>query len=123
LIKRPSKREIYNRIELAKKIVKEATTENHKIIPIDPDVLALDAIELGYQVINLKMILEQLLNEVRIPHYAGGYPPQKTYKKPILNLELFPFKWKSARFGCMTYLKFCLGDSIFFLVSLHKDRP
>ena len=119
---RPSKKEIYNKIRTAKEIVEQATPGNHKIRQINKDVIAMDAIELGYQAGNLKTVLTQLLNEVGIQHYAGEHPPQKSYKQITLNLDLFTFVWKSTRLGCEVYLKFCIDGPIFYLVSLHINR-
>ena len=94
-----------------------------KIFAINPDVIAEDAVELGYRVINLKNILSALLEEVTIGHYVGGHPPLKSYEFQIKDSELFEFKWKCKRFGCDVYLKYCLKEEIFYLVSLHKNRP
>lgn len=115
---RPSNREIFNKIKREKEIVAQGS-----IFLVDPDVIAEDAIELGYQVTNLKSILSQLLDEIRIEHYVGARPPRKSYKPIIENCELFEFKWTCRIFGCDTYLKYCLKKEVFYLVSLHKDRP
>lgn len=115
---RPSNREIFNKIKRGKETVAQGN-----ILLVDPDVIAEDAIELGYQVTNLKSILSQLLDEIKIEHYVGARPPRKSYKPIIENCELFEFKWTCRIFGCDTYLKYCLKGEAFYLVSLHKDRP
>ena len=115
---RPSKRELFNKIKQGKEIVVKGN-----IFSVDPDVIAEDAVELGYQVTNLKSILSQLLDEIKIEHYVGARPPRKSYKPMIKDCELFEFKWTCRIFGCDTYLKYCLKRDKFFLVSLHKDRP
>jgi hypothetical protein len=118
LIQRPSKKELFNKIKQGKEIVDQGS-----ILPIDPDVIAEDAIELGYQVSNLKGIMSQLFDEIKIEHYVGAHPPRKSYEPIIKDCELFEFKWKCRIFGCDTYLKYCLKGETFYLVSLHKDRP
>ncbi len=86
--------------------------------------LAEDAIELGYDIgSELFEVLEELLAETKIGHYAGARPPQKSYKDDIDGLELFPFVVKSRRFGCRVYFKFAVSEGSLWLVSLHKDRP
>jgi hypothetical protein len=114
----PSKKEICNKIKRGKEIVTQG-----KILLVDSDVIAEDAIELGYQVTNLQNILSQLLDEIRIEHYVGACPPRKSYKPIIKDCELFEFKWTCRIFGCDTYLKYCLKGEVFYLVSLHMDRP
>ena len=90
---------------------------------VEPDVVAADAINLGYQIINLKSVLLSILEEIDVKkNYAGSRPPQKSYESKILGYELFAFSWISKYFGCETYLKFALKQEIFWLVSLHEDR-
>ena len=117
-MQRPSKKELFNKIKQGKEIVAQGN-----IFPVEPDVIAGDAIELGYQVTNLISILSQLLDEIKIEHYVGARPPRKSYEPIIKNCELFEFKWTCKIFGCDTYLKYCLKGETFYLVSLHKDRP
>jgi len=118
LMQRPSKKELFNKIRRGKEIVAQGS-----ILLVDLDVIAEDAIELGYQVSSLKDILSQILDEIRIEHYVGAHPPRKSYKPMIKDCELFEFKLTCRIFGCATYLKYCLKAETFFLVSLHKDRP
>lgn len=118
LMRRPSNKELFNKIKQGKEVADQGN-----IFPINPNVIAADAIELGYQVINLKDVLCGLLDEVKIEHYVGAYPPRKSYEPIIKDCELFEFKWTCRIFGCDTYLKYCLKGEIFYLVSLHKDRP
>ena len=115
---RPSNREIFNKIKRGKEIVIQGN-----ILLVDQDVIAEDAIELGYQVGNLKNMLSQLLDEIKVEHYVGARPPRKSYKPIIKDCELFEFKWACRIFGCDTYLKFCIKGEAFYLVSLHEDRP
>lgn len=55
-MRRPSKRELFNKIKQGKEFAAEGN-----VFLIDSDVIAADAIELGYQVANLKRVLCQLL--------------------------------------------------------------
>ena len=116
-MERPSRKEIYNKIKKAKEAV---LTE--AIIVIDSEVIAEDAIELGYQAKNLTKVLSDILEEIGPNHYAGSRPPMKSYKSDILDLELFAFRWMSKLFGCESYLKFCIKQDFLYLVSLHQDR-
>ena len=116
-MKRPSTKELNNKIRQAKEAV-----QNGEILIIYPIVIASDAIELGYQISELQEILSYILVEISPEYYTGSYPPQRAYKKEITGLELFAFRWNSKIFGCKTYLKFSLKQSNIFLVSLHPDR-
>lgn len=117
-MRRPSNKELYNKIKQGKEFVAQGN-----ILLVDSDVIAADATELGYQVTNLKSILYQLLDEVQIEHYVGAHPPRRSYEPLIKNCELFEFKWTCKRLGYDIYLKYCLKGETFYLVSLHKDRP
>ena len=102
---------------------KEAV-RNGDVFLIDPDVIAEDAIGLGYEIGGEVLeVLMELLEETSLNHYAGLRPPQRSYKKEIEGLDLFPFVVKSSRFKCRVYLKFAIGGKSFWLVSLHRDRP
>ncbi len=116
-MERPSGKELYNKIKLAK-----AAVSNDQIQIINSSVIAADAIELGYQVKNLKKILLDILKEIGPNHYVGSRPPQKSYESKIRGKDLFAFKWLSKRFGCETYLKFSIKKGPFYLVSLHQNR-
>lgn len=118
MIRRPSNKELFNKIKDGKECV-----EQGKIKIVDPAVIAGDAIELGYQVKNLESVLSELLEEIKITHYAGAHPPRKSYVPIIKDCELFAFKWTSGRLGCEVYIKYCLKGGIFYLVSLHEHRP
>ena len=69
-MQRPSNREIFNKIKRGKETVAQGN-----IFPVDPDVIAEDAIELGYQVTNLRSVLSQLLDEIKIEHYVNKSLP------------------------------------------------
>jgi len=117
VMKRPSNKELYGKIRQAK-----CAIEKKQIFPIDSDVIAADAIELGYEVSKLNRVLSKILKEITPRDYAGTRPPQKSYKNEIHGLELFAFRWMSKTFGCESYLKFSLKQESIYLVSLHQDR-
>ena len=114
---RPSNKELFNKIKTGKEIV-----ANGNIYLINQEAIAEDAIELGYQIIKLQSILLALLKEVQLENYIGGRPPRKSYETQIEGLELFVFRWASRKMGCDVYLKYCLKNDVFYLVSLHKNR-
>ena len=117
-MQRPSYKELFNKIKEAKKAVAEK-----RIILLNQNVIACDALELGYLIEeDLVNVLSELLNEILPENYVGKRPPQKSYEQDIKDLDLFAFKLDSTRFGCKVYLKFTLGGDDFWLVSLHRDR-
>jgi len=116
---RPSNKELSGKLRDAR-----AAVRNADIFLIDPDVIAEDAIELGYDIgSELLEVLGELLEKTSEIHYAGSHPPQRSYKKEIEGLELFPFVVDSLRFRCRVYFKFALSRGALWLVSLHQDRP
>ena len=116
-MERPSIKELYGKIKQAK-----TATEENLISLINPDVIAIDAIELGYEVSKLKRILWGILEEITTEDYVGTRPPQRSYENKIQGFELFAFRWVSKTFGCKSYLKFSINKGNIYLVSLHKDR-
>ncbi len=116
---RPSNKELSNKLRAAKTAVHDGN-----VFLIDQDVMAQDAIELGFDIHSeLLDVLKELLNEISVKQYAGSRPPQKSYERDIEGLELFPFVAESSRFKHRVYLKFALAEGSFWLVSLHTDRP
>jgi len=118
-MQRPSHKELYKRILEARSAVSEGN-----VFIINQVAIAGDAIELGYLVeTDLITVLEELLNTTAPANYAGTRPPQKSYETEIEGLELFAFIVDSTRFKCRVYYKFALTDDVFWLISLHPDRP
>ena len=116
---RPSNKELFGKLRSAK-----SALENDCVFLIDQDVIAEDAIELGYDIgSDLFKILAELFEETAPTHYAGSRPPQRSYKQNIEGLELFPFVVDSQRFKCRVYFKFAIAEGSLWLVSLHQDRP
>jgi hypothetical protein len=117
-MQRPSNKELLGKLRNARMAIK-----NGKIFLINQDVIAEDAIELGYTIGNeLPEVLTELLDETSWRHYAGSRPPQRSYNQEIEGLELFSFVVESQRFMCRVYYKFALSEESFWLVSLHPDR-
>jgi len=118
-MKRPSNKELFGKLRDAK-----AAVRNGDVFLIDQDVIAEDAIELGFDIGDeLLGVLADLLEETSLNHYAGAHPPQKSYKGEIEGLELLPFVVDSPRFKCRVYFKFAFSGGSLWLVSLHQDRP
>lgn len=118
-MERPSNKELFGKLRKAK-----AAVQTKNVFLIDQDVIAEDAMELGYDVESeLLRVLAELLEETSLKHYAGSRPPQKSYKNEIEGVDLFPFAVESARFKCRVYFKFALSGGSFWLVSLQQDRP
>lgn len=116
-MKRSAYNELNNKIEQAK----EAVT-NDIIYILDPAVIAVDALELGYEVNDIAPVLSELLDDITPEHYVGTYPPQKSYEEDIRNSELFAFTITSKLFGCVVYVKYVLKEGTVWIVSLHQDR-
>jgi hypothetical protein len=116
-LKRPSHKELNNKISLARAAVSEGRIEF-----VDPVSIAGDALEVGYLVADIANILSEILNEITPHKYVGTRPPQRSYEEKIRNCELFAFRWESRRFGCELFLKFTLKEDIMWLVSLHPHR-
>lgn len=114
---RPSHKEINRKIKQAR----EAVSENQFSI-LNPVIIAADAIELGVDLQNISFILIDLLEEITPNHYAGQYPPQRSYEHDIEGYELLAFRWLSKTLGCRVYLKFTIKGKRIWLVSLHEDR-
>jgi hypothetical protein len=116
---RPSNKELFGKSRDAR-----ASVQQGRLFLIDQDVIAESAIELGYDIgSELQQVLTGLLRETTVNHYTGSRPPQKSYKQEIEGVELFAFAVRSRRFSCKVYYKFALIEGIFWLVSLHQDRP
>ncbi len=116
---RPSYKELYGKLYSAKQMVKEGSFKL-----LDQVALAADAIELGYVIESeLGDVLTELLGTTTPNHYTGSRPPQRSYEQDIQGLELFAFVVDCDRFKCRVYFKFALENEIFWLVSLHQNRP
>lgn len=117
MIKRPAPRELYERIRQASESLDEGS-----IYLVEVEPIIADALDLGYEIAEIAKVLKRLVNELSHKDYAGTKPPQRSYKGPILDCELYAFSWESRFLGCRVYLKFALKGDAFWLVSLHEDR-
>ncbi len=116
---RPTSKELFDKLKKAREAVFDG-----RVSIIDPETVAEHAIELEYDIdLDLHEVLKELLIQISGDDYAGARPPQKSYKGDIRGLEIFPFVLYSSRFACRVYLKFAIQGEIFWLISLHKDRP
>ncbi len=116
---RPSKKELFNKIREAK-----AAIAGDRIQIVEAEVIAADAIELGYDIeSDLKEILQHLLETLSPEDYRGSRPPDRSYERKIQGLDLFAFVVGISCFDYPVYIKFALTQDTFWLVSLHRDRP
>lgn len=116
---RPSHKELYGKLRLAREAVRE-----ERVALLNQLSLTADAIELDYSIGHeLKAVLAELLEETTPAHYTGSRPPLRSYEQDIQGLELFAFAVETKRFKCRVYFKFALEGELFWLVSLHQDRP
>src|SRR5207253_8382794 len=73
-------------------------------------------------------ILIAILKEARPEHYAGKYPPERSYERCTGGSELFAFRWLSTFFGNrMMFFKFSIvnsgaGGVRTFIYSVHPNR-
>jgi len=79
---RPSAKEINKKIREARAAIAEG-----RVAIFHQDVIAMDALELGYLIESeLPDVLLQLFYEISPAHYAGTRPPQRSYEKDIREL-------------------------------------
>ena len=100
---RPTHKELTRKIKQAVEAVSEG-----RICILDPEVIAADAIELGYRISDLSDLLIDALSALLPKDYIGHQPPEKSYEVGIKGAELFVFKACSKILGCDVYLKFVL---------------
>lgn len=115
---RPTYKELNNKLSQAKKAVGQGLVNL-----INPEVIATDAVELGYSIeheliASLTLVLEGTSPE----HYAGKRPPASSYENTIMANALYAFRRQSTGFNCLVYLKFTLFENELWLVSFHKNR-
>lgn len=116
-MKRPSYKELNNKIHQAREAVLES-----RIYILDPEIIAADALEIGYLVEDISNVLSCILNEITPSNYPGQRPPQRSYEDKIKGYELFAFKSESILLGCEIYLKFALKEGLMWLISFHQHR-
>ncbi len=112
---RPTHKELTRKIKQAVEAVSE-----DRICIVDQEILARDALELGYRISDLSDILIEVLSAISPRDYIGHQPPEKSYEDKIKGIELFIFKTYSQVLGCHIYLKFGLKEEFIWIVSLHE---
>ncbi len=117
--RRPTHKELDNKIKLAREVVKKG--KDH-IMLIKGAGIEAAALELDYRIKDLPESLLLVLDEVTPGNYIGPRPPVQSYKHEISGSELCIFKIFSNHFECDVYLKFAIKNEILWLVSFHKDR-
>jgi hypothetical protein len=114
MIKRPTPKELHDKLRQAREILDEG-----RIYLVDEEPIIADALDLGYDIAGISCVLRRLLNEISQKDYAGTKPPQRSYKAPILDSELYAFSWESRSLGCRVYLKFAMKGDALWIVSPH----
>ena len=116
---RPTKHEIDQKLVAARKAVK---AKKHRLgVDLVKLFGDLNDLDIG-DVQEVWPVIEELLGEIALENYAGGYPPQSARERIIQDEELYAFSWPSKRYQKKMYLKFALMDGFFYLVSLHESR-
>ena len=112
---RPTHKELTRKIKQAIQAISEG-----RIYILDPEIIAKDALELGYRISDLSDLLIDALSVLSPNDYIGHYPPDRSYEEKIKGTELFTFRAYSEVLGCNVYLKFALIEESIWIVSLHE---
>lgn len=115
---RPSDRELTKRLNEAKEFLK-----NRHGLFVNPSktVGELNDLDIG-DANDMWRLIRELLNEITPKDYRGTRPPQKSYEKVIVGLELLAFSWWSTKLNKWMYIKFVLKNKRYYYVSLHSSR-
>lgn len=116
--KRPSDRELIKRLNEAKEFLKNG----HGLFANPSKAVGeLNDLEIG-NTNDVWQLISVLLEEITPADYRGSRPPQKSYEKAIVGLELLAFSWWSRQFAKQMYMKFVLKNERYYYVSLHQSR-
>lgn len=115
---RPSDRELSKKISEAKKALKVSPGI---FANISKAVGELNDLDIGDSNEIWKLI-DELLEEITPSDYMGTRPPQKSYEKTIMGVELLAFSWASNRLQKQMYIKFALKNERYYYVSLHRSK-
>jgi hypothetical protein len=116
--KRPSDRELTERLNEAKEFLK-----NRYGLFANPSKAVGELNDLGIGDTNeVWLLIRELLEEITPKDYKGTRPPQKSYEKAIAGLELLAFSWWSPKCTKQMYIKFVLKNERYYYVSLHQSR-
>lgn len=116
--KRPSDRELTKRLSEAKEFLK-----NRYGLFANPSKALGELSDLDIGDANdVWQLIRELLDEISPKDYRGTRPPQKSYEKAIIGLELLAFSWWSPKFDKQMYIKFVLKNERYYYISLHQSR-
>jgi hypothetical protein len=103
---RPSIRELTKRLDEAKEYLK-----NRAGLFANPSkaVGELNDLDIG-DTDDIWGLIRELLEEITPKDYRGSRPPQKSYEKVIVGLELLAFSWWSPKYARQMYIKFVLKN-------------
>ncbi len=116
--RRPSDRELDKRLNEAKEFLKN---RHGAFANPSKSVGELNDLDIG-DTNDIWPLIRELLEEITPKDYRGGKPPQKSYEKAIVGLELLAFSWWSAKCAKQMYIKFVLKNERYYYVSLHESR-
>lgn len=116
--KRPTDRELIQRIKAAKDCLKKCPGLFANPAKIVGELNALQIDDTN----EIWPLMIELLEEIKPQDYKGSRPPQKSYEKAIEGLELIAFCWWSPKLEKQMYIKFVLKNERFYYVSLHQSR-
>jgi len=97
--RRPSDRELFNRLKEAKESLKQ---RNGLFANLSKTVGELNSLNMGDSN-NVWPLIKELLEEISPKDYRGTRPPQKSYEKSIAGYELLAFSWWSFKFEKQMY--------------------
>lgn len=117
-MERPSTREIDKRLKEVKKALKNRRVLFANEAKVVAELMSLEIDDTD----KVWDLISELIDEIELDNYAGGYPPQKSYEPLVANCELWAFSWKSSLLKKQMYLKFCIKEETFYYVSLHKSK-
>lgn len=116
--RRPSDRELFKRIVEAKEFLKLRPG-----LFANPSKVVGELNNLGIGNTNeIWQLIKELLEEISPSDYKGARPPQRSYEKAIVGLELLAFSWWSPKCAKQMYIKFVLKNERYYYVSLHQSR-
>lgn len=115
---RPSERELAKRLDEAKKYLK-----NCNELFANPLKAVGELNDLNIENSNdVWQLITELLEEILPKDYSGAKPPQKSYEKTVVGLELLAFNWWSPKLTKQMYIKFVLKNERYYYISLHQSR-
>jgi hypothetical protein len=91
---RPLHKELTGKIRQAKDLVKRGAVQ-----VLNQMAIAADAIELNYDVNDLAIWLDRILDDIDPKHYSRTRPPLRSYEQDIQGLDLYAFRLLIKPFG------------------------